>query len=233
MSSKHDEQVDEVAAAEAELKAAQEKLAAAKARQAAAREAEGTSSASSAAQEAASYEAAGGMGGSRGRSNAGAARSGKAQSAQRDVQGADTDATSRSQGADGAYAQSGGEVPPYGSQPSYGVPGNVPPQGPTYGYQRQTYGQQAYNQQNVTTKDHVAAGLLAIFLGALGVHKFYLGYNTSGFIMLAVTILGGIFTFSIATWVVWIIAIIEGIIYLTKTQSEFEQIYVFNKREWF
>lgn len=233
MSSKHDEQVDEVAAAEAELKAAQEKLAAAKARQAAAREAEGASSASSAAQEAASYEAAGGMGGSRGRSNAGAAGSGKAQSAQRNVQETDADATSRSQGADGAYAQSGGEVPPYGGQPSYGAPGNVPPQGPAYGYQRQTYGQQAYNQQNVTTKDHVAAGLLAIFLGALGVHKFYLGYNTSGFIMLAVTILGGIFTFSIATWVVWIIAIIEGIIYLTKTQSEFEQIYVFNKREWF
>lgn len=228
MSSKHDEPVDEVAAAEAELKAAQEKLAAAKARQAAAREAGESASASAAAQEAASYEAAGGMGGARSQGQAG-----------RTQGGSSADAASRrtqtSQGAQGFSSQNGAQVPPYGDQPSYGASGTVPPQQPHYGYQRQaqTYGQQAYNQQNVTTKDHVAAGLLAIFLGALGVHKFYLGYNTSGFIMLAVTILGGIFTFSIATWVVWIIAIIEGIIYLTKTQSEFEQIYVFNKREWF
>lgn len=233
MSSMHDEQVDEVAAAEAELKAAQEKLAAAKARQAAARGVGEASSATSTAQEATGQEAVGGRGGSRSQSSAGAAGNGKAQSAQGNAQGADGGAKSRSQGAGGAYAQGGGQVPPSGNQPPYGASGNVPPQGPTYGYRRQTYGQQAYNQQNVATKDHVAAGLLAIFLGALGVHKFYLGYNTSGFIMLAVTVLGGLFTFSIATWVVWIIAIIEGIIYLTKTQTEFEQIYVFNKREWF
>ena len=85
----------------------------------------------------------------------------------------------------------------------------------------------------VTTKDHVAAGLLAIFLGAFGIHKFYLGYNTAGFIMLAVTIIGGVLTFSLASWVIWVIAIIEGILYLTKSQTEFEQIYVLNKREWF
>ena len=99
---------------------------------------------------------------------------------------------------------------------------------PNYDYHRQSYG-----QQPIVAKDHVAAGLLAIFLGVLGVHKFYLGYNTSGFIMLAVTILGGIFTLSIAAWVVWVIAIVEGVIYLTKSQSDFEQIYVMSKREWF
>ena len=32
---------------------------------------------------------------------------------------------------------------------------------------------------------------------------------------------------------IWVIAIIEGILYLTKSQTEFEQIYVLNKREWF
>lgn len=104
-----------------------------------------------------------------------------------------------------------------------------------YSYNSQSF---PYNRQNrpqpiVAAKDHVAAGLLAIFLGTLGIHKFYLGYNTSGFIMLGVSILGGILTLSIASWVVWLIAIIEGIIYLTRSQSEFEQIYVFNKREWF
>ena len=87
--------------------------------------------------------------------------------------------------------------------------------------------------QPVVTKDHVAAGLLAIFLGVFGVHKFYLGYNTSGFIMLAVTILGSIFTLGLAAGVMWVIALIEGIIYLAKSQSEFDAIYVANKKEWF
>ncbi len=87
--------------------------------------------------------------------------------------------------------------------------------------------------QTTSSKDHVAAGLLAIFLGSLGIHKFYLGYNTPGFIMLAVSILGSLFTFGLAGAVMGIIAIVEGIIYLTRSQSEFEAIYVTSKREWF
>ena len=108
----------------------------------------------------------------------------------------------------------------------------MPPQQPYYGYQ-QPYYQQPYQRPVIATKDHVAAGLLAIFLGALGIHKFYLGYNTAGFIMLAVTILGSLFTFGLAGGVMWVIGVIEGILYLTKSQSEFEQTYVVNKREWF
>ncbi len=99
--------------------------------------------------------------------------------------------------------------------------------------QQQTYAQPTYTPPAVGTKDHVAAGLLAIIFGWLGIHKFYLGYNTSGFIMLGVSILGGIVTFSLAAGVMCIIGIVEGILYLTKSQSEFEQMYVFNKREWF
>ncbi len=90
-----------------------------------------------------------------------------------------------------------------------------------------------YQQGGFASKDHVAAGLLAIFLGVFGVHKFYLGYNTAGFILLGVTILGGIFTFGIAASVVWLIGLIEGVIYLTKSQAEFNQIYVYGKRDWF
>lgn len=90
-----------------------------------------------------------------------------------------------------------------------------------------------YQQPLVHTKDHVAAGLLAIFLGVFGVHKFYLGYHTTGFIILGVTILGSLLTIGIAAGVVWLIGVIEGIIYLTKSQPEFEQLYVFNKREMF
>ena len=103
-------------------------------------------------------------------------------------------------------------------------------------YTQQPYGQpyqQPYAQAAPNTKDHVAAGLLAIFLGSLGIHKFYLGYNTPGFIMLAVTIVGSIFSLGIAGLAMVVIYIVEGVLYLSKSQTEFEQIYVFNKKEWF
>ena len=75
----------------------------------------------------------------------------------------------------------------------------------------------------------LAAGLLAIFLGSFGVHKFVLGYNTAGLIMLLVTVL----TCGIAGFVMGVIGIIEGIIYLTKTPEEFGSIYIQNSKEWF
>ena len=75
----------------------------------------------------------------------------------------------------------------------------------------------------------LAAGLLAIFLGSFGVHKFVLGYNTAGLIMLLVTVL----TCGVAGFVMGVIGIIEGIIYLTKTPEEFESIYIQNSKEWF
>lgn len=92
---------------------------------------------------------------------------------------------------------------------------------------------QAYAAQAVKQKDHIVAGLLAVFLGLFGLHKFYLGYNETAFIMLAVSIIGSIVSFGLAAAVVWVIAIVEGIIYLTKPQADFYRIYVLNKREWF
>lgn len=80
-------------------------------------------------------------------------------------------------------------------------------------------------------KSKVAAGLLAIFLGALGIHKFYLGYTNQGIIMLLVTILGA--PLVVGPLVMFIIALIEGIIYLTKTDEAFDYIYVQNKKLWF
>ena len=118
------------------------------------------------------------------------------------------------------YAQQPGQATYYSQSNGYYAPGQGAYQVP-------------YQQPLVHTKDHVAAGLLAIFLGVFGVHKFYLGYHTTGFIMLGVTILGSLLTIGIAAGVVWLIGVIEGIIYLTKSQSEFEQLYVFNKREMF
>lgn len=99
-------------------------------------------------------------------------------------------------------------------------------QGYEQGYQQ---GYQQPYQTYIRTKDHVAAALLAIFLGVFGVHKFYLGYNTPGFIMLGATVI----TFGLASPIIWIISLIEGLIYLTKTQTDFDAIYVYNRREWF
>lgn len=130
-----------------------------------------------------------------------------------------------------SYAQSGyAAQQPYAQQPGQAA---FYSQGNGYYASSQGAYQVPYQQPLVHTKDHVAAGLLAIFLGVFGVHKFYLGYHTTGFIMLGVTILGSLLTIGIAAGVVWLIGVIEGVIYLTKSQSEFEQLYVFNKREMF
>ena len=77
--------------------------------------------------------------------------------------------------------------------------------------------------------DRLAAGLLAILLGSLGVHKFMLGMTTQGVIMLLVTLL----TCGVAAPVMHIIGIIEGVIYLSKSDAEFHQQYVVEKRHWF
>lgn len=81
-------------------------------------------------------------------------------------------------------------------------------------------------------KSKIIAGLFAILLGGFGAHKFYLGYTTEGIITLIV-MLGGLMFFGIAAIIMAIIVIIEGIIYLTKSDEEFLKIYVDSKRGWF
>lgn len=75
----------------------------------------------------------------------------------------------------------------------------------------------------------VVAGICAILLGGLGVHKFVLGLTTPGIIMLAITIL----TCGLGSVVTSIIGLIEGIIYLTKNDQDFYQEYAVNKKGWF
>ena len=79
----------------------------------------------------------------------------------------------------------------------------------------------------------IPAGILGILLGTLGIHKFYLGYNKEGIIMLAVAIVGGIVTCGIGASVVGIIGLVEGILYLTKSDEEFVQTYIENQKPWF
>jgi TM2 domain-containing membrane protein YozV len=69
------------------------------------------------------------------------------------------------------------------------------------------------------------AGILAILIGSLGVHKFVLGYTKEGIIQIILTFV----TCGFAS----IIGLIEGIIYLTKSDEEFYQTYQLGKKGWF
>lgn len=79
----------------------------------------------------------------------------------------------------------------------------------------------------------LAAGLTGIFLGAFGVHKFILGYTKPAVIMLVVSLAGGAVTFGVASFVMGVIGLIEGIIYLTKTPEEFQAMYLDAEKDWF
>lgn len=70
----------------------------------------------------------------------------------------------------------------------------------------------------------VAAGICGILLGGLGIHKFILGYNTEGIIMLV--------AFLCTCGFSSILGLVEGIIYLTKSDEEFVQTYINNKKGW-
>jgi TM2 domain-containing membrane protein YozV len=94
----------------------------------------------------------------------------------------------------------------------------------------------AIGSSSTSSKNKVAAGLLAIFLGSLGIHKFYLGFTGPGLVYLLINTIGFAITWillCIPNIALGIIAVIEGIIYLTKSDEEFEQLYVIQKKKWF
>ena len=88
-----------------------------------------------------------------------------------------------------------------------------------------------------TENKKILAGVLGILFGSLGVHKFILGYNKEGGILLGATLLGILLScLAVGVLFVWIpgvIGFIEGIIYLTKTDAEFYETYQMGKRPWF
>lgn len=75
-------------------------------------------------------------------------------------------------------------------------------------------------------------GILAIVLGSLGVHKFILGYQKEGIIMLVVWIIGW-FLCGIPSALVGLVGLIEGIMYLTKSDEEFYNTYQVGRKPWF
>ena len=88
-----------------------------------------------------------------------------------------------------------------------------------------------YNQEEAHSK-RVAAGVVAIVMsvlcvGWIGAHKFMLGYQKEGLISLLLSLL------CLPMAIFNIIALIEGILYLTKSDEEFYQTYMAEKRGWF
>jgi TM2 domain-containing membrane protein YozV/cold shock CspA family protein len=81
-------------------------------------------------------------------------------------------------------------------------------------------------------KNKIVAALLALFLGWLGVHKFYLGKTTAGIIMALCGTVGWLL-FAIPPMIIGVIAFIEFIIYLVKPEAEFHRDYVVGNRSWF
>lgn len=71
----------------------------------------------------------------------------------------------------------------------------------------------------------ILAGVMGLVLGGWGVHRFILGDPMGGILRIVLTIctcgLGGI------------ICLVEGIIYLTKTDEEFYRVYIIGKKSWF
>ena len=108
-------------------------------------------------------------------------------------------------GAQPGYDPQGAYAPPpgYGMPPGYGAP---PGYGPV----------PAYGPPGYPSKSKVAAGILALFLGTLGIHNFYLGYTGKGLIQLLGTLLScGILALPIFIW-----SFVEGILILVARPGE-------------
>lgn len=117
----------------------------------------------------------------------------------------------------------------------YNPGGTPPPYSPPapYGYPPQQ------NWQAMGADKKIAAGICGILLGSFGVHKFILGYTTEGVIMLGMWIAAfaiAMITCGLGVPLVFIpqvIGIVEGIMYLTKSDEEFVRTYIQNKKPWF
>ncbi len=94
----------------------------------------------------------------------------------------------------------------------------------------ETYGYTNENGQTVQPDPYrrqqkILAALLGIFLGSFGANKFYLGYNKEGVIQILVNL--------VTCGVGATVPLIEGILYLTMSDQQFEDTYIKNKKPWF
>lgn len=83
---------------------------------------------------------------------------------------------------------------------------------------------ETWNQPKQENKK-IVAGVCALLIGGIGVHKFILGYSKEGIIQIILSI--------VSCGILGIIPFIEGIIYLTKSDEDFYNTYQVGKRPWF
>lgn len=95
----------------------------------------------------------------------------------------------------------------------------------TYGYSNGPSQNQNFSNRNYRSEKKLAAGLLGILAGIFGANKFYLGYINQGLIQIVLNVC----TCGAAS----VIPFIEGIIYLTMSDEQFDQTYIQNKKGWF
>lgn len=81
-------------------------------------------------------------------------------------------------------------------------------------------------------RNRVAAALLALFLGSLGIHKFYMGKAGAGMVMLLVSLFGIILA-GVPMMIMGLIALIEFIIYITMSDERFDETYIRGPKAWF
>lgn len=78
--------------------------------------------------------------------------------------------------------------------------------------------------RNMYPKDRLTAGLLAIFLGGLGIHYFYMDKPTAGLLSIVL---------SLCTCGIWqIVMLIQGIIILTMTDGDFNEKYYYTDKKF-
>jgi TM2 domain-containing membrane protein YozV len=116
-----------------------------------------------------------------------------------------------------AQSEGSADWKPLISFPEFGPQFNISPP-PALGY-----------GSNPRASNKVAAGVCGILLGGLGVHKFVLGYTGAGLVMLLISVL----TCGILYPLVHLFGLVEGIVYLCKTDDDFVRTYVDGRREWF
>lgn len=123
-----------------------------------------------------------------------------------------------------------GSPPPFQTPPPYHPPlGSTPPPG---------------FDRDRASRLKVMAGVFGLLLGGFGIHKFIIGATVPGIIMLAVTLLGTCLFVGVGWALIGlpcgfgpaamgVIGFVEGILYLTKSDEDFNRIYLVGKRGWF
>jgi|GEM_PF-369149 len=107
-------------------------------------------------------------------------------------------------------------------------------------------GSRERRRDNAVHGTRIAAGVLGLLLGGFGIHKFILGYVPAGLLMLLVSVLSfplvfvlGTFTcglgfcFLPGVYAMSVVGMVEGVLYLTKSNREFRRTYVERQRPWF